>query len=80
MSMCIYCGDRVGIVCDSCAGTAQERDEWRQRCAVLEADNERLCDALIEIRDSFSDDSIGRGSCASIIARDCLAAGRGEGE
>jgi len=24
--MCIYCGDRVGIVCDECASTAKERD------------------------------------------------------
>ena len=29
MTMCIYCGDRVGIVCDNCASTAQERDLLR---------------------------------------------------
>ena len=35
MAMCIYCGERVGIVCDSCAGTARERDELKAELARL---------------------------------------------
>ena len=33
--MCIYCGDRVGIVCDLCASTAKERDEARAEVVLL---------------------------------------------
>ena len=39
MTMCIYCGDRVGIVCDECTSTAKERDELR-------AEVERLNDVI----------------------------------
>ncbi len=35
MTMCVYCGDRVGIVCDSCASTAKERDEARAEVEQL---------------------------------------------
>jgi len=35
MTMCIYCGDRVGIVCDACASTAKERDELQSKLDTL---------------------------------------------
>jgi len=39
MAKCIYCGEKVGLICDDCASTAKERDE-------LKAEIERLNELL----------------------------------
>jgi hypothetical protein len=46
--MCIYCGEKVGIVCDSCASTARERDALKAEIAQFKLLADGLLIALCE--------------------------------
>ena len=55
MAKCIYCGEKVGLICDDCASTAQERDKLRAEIerlkGLLEKQDEKkkFPEAILEL-------------------------------